>query len=95
MPTIVPKQTIKNVVKDSENDIKVSAPTSGINVTAIQKGFYGQERIAEGRKFVIKDESHFGKWMVCDDPDMEVKRKKHFKAKDEEIKQMMDKKANK
>lgn len=98
MPTLAPKQSMKNIVKDSDNEIKVSASTGVINVTATQKGFYGQQRIAEGQSFVIKDESHFGRWMRCDDADMEVKRVKHFKNRDLEIREMkfdMEKRANK
>lgn len=72
--------------KNSDNQIKVpKISAKGIAVTAIRKGFYGQMRRGPGEKFKVKDETHLGEWMTCDDTDYEKERSLFFKAKKKRI----------
>lgn len=57
------------------------APAKGIEVVAIRKGFYNQNRIKEGDRFFIRDDKDFGEWMTCVDPVWERRRKEFYKIK--------------
>lgn len=57
------------------------APKSGIEVVALRKGFYRNQRREEGSKFVIKSMDDLGDWMECIDPVLEKKHKEMIKEK--------------
>ena len=56
-------------------------PKEGIKVVALRKGFYNQNRIREGDKFIVKSFKQLGEWMRCEDKDLEEKRKEMLKNK--------------
>lgn len=65
---------------DSKIDLP-SAPKSGIEVVAVRKGFFNQQRVEPGVKFIIRSEKQFGDWFECIDPLYEKKRKEFYKYK--------------
>lgn len=65
----------------SGNLAEVRTVRRGIEVVALEKGFYNQNRIAEGNRFTIKSEEDFGTWFRCIDPVMEGKRLEAIKNK--------------
>lgn len=71
------------ITPESENSsvVKVAVPKKGIEVTATRKGFYNQQRLKQGDKFVVKKFENLGEWMVCDDDILEKKRVEFFKNK--------------
>ena len=81
-PSIIPVQNT-NVLEDNSNsEIKIPiVPNKGIAVVATRKGVFKQQRLKEGDKFVVKDESQLGSWMKCIDPILEQERIKKFKKK--------------
>lgn len=67
-----------------DNDSSVDLPKShskGIEVVALRKGFYNQNRIKENEKFTVKSFEELGEWMKCLDPDIEKEKNKFFKEK--------------
>lgn len=57
------------VQPDATTDAEATAEVpSVIEVVALRPGFYGQNRYAEGDKFVIQSYDEFGDWMQCTDP---------------------------
>jgi len=69
---------------EENNDSVVSVSKShsnGIEVVALRKGFYNQNRIREGEKFTVKNFEDLGEWMKCLDPDIEKEKNKFFKEK--------------
>jgi hypothetical protein len=70
-------------IADFNNKTKVDVLPSkkGIEVVALRKGFYNQNRYNEGSKFSIKSENDFGEWFYCVDKYFENKRQEFLKAK--------------
>lgn len=66
------------IVKPSEssNHVKLQVPKRGIEVVALRKGFYNQNRLKEGDVFHIKSTEDFGDWFKCTDPLFEKERVK-------------------
>lgn len=66
------------VVTPSEpsNQVKLQVPKKGIEVVALRKGFYNQNRLKEGDTFYIKSTEEFGDWFKCTDPLFEKERVK-------------------
>jgi hypothetical protein len=80
LPSDKPKYVDVNT-NNSSNVTVSKFPKNGIEVVALRKGFYNQNRIEEGQVFLIKDKEQFGTWMKCTDPDMERERIKFFNNK--------------
>ncbi len=69
--------------KNVHNQVAVKAPLlrRGIEVVAVDKGFYNQDRKVTGDKFFIVSEEEFGDWFRCTDPVLEAKRVEFIKNK--------------
>lgn len=68
--------------EDVSTQVKAPSPSKGrIEVVATRKGFYNQERKAEGSKFFIKSEEEFGEWFKCVEKHYEEKRRKFLEFK--------------
>lgn len=64
------------------NEIAVKlAPKKGIEVVALRKAFYNQDRKHAGSRFFIKGPEDFGEWMKCIDPYWEKQRVEFYKQK--------------
>lgn len=75
-----PKAVVE-VAEENDSSVKLPlAPSSGIKVIALRKGFFNQHRFKEGDSFTVKDFSQLGNWMECVDPVLEKKRKEISKA---------------
>jgi len=75
------KPVIKNADNEDSSKVVISVPKKGIEVVAMAKGFYNQNRYVEGDKFSIRSEQEFGEWMKCVDPAMEKRRIEFYKNK--------------
>jgi hypothetical protein len=80
----VPEHKVQFENVDDKNESIIVAPKiskSGIEVVALRKGFYNQERIKEGQVFLVKKMEDLGEWMKCLDVDTERKRLEILKSK--------------
>ncbi len=76
------KQSYITPETDLDSVIKVPVvPKKGIDVIATRAGFFGQQRISLGQKFVVKNFEQLGLWMKCEDKDLERKRVKSLEDK--------------
>ena len=80
-PPVHDKVQIISPDDDNNSIIPVPLTKQVIEVVATRKGFYGQERITEGRKFSVASFAALGEWMECTDPETEKRRKQFFKDK--------------
>lgn len=74
--------------KPAESDsIKVvkPKPAKGIEVIALQNGYFQNSRKVEGDRFFISDMSKLGKWMKCVDPKIEAQHQEIQKQKKQEL----------
>lgn len=69
------EQTISNKLEN------VKTPRTGIEVVALRKGFYNQNRIRVGDKFKVGKMTQLGEWMRCTDPEIEKQRVEILKKK--------------
>lgn len=81
VPAHVPEKVQVVNPAHNESKIKVSVPASGIKVVALRKGFFGQQRLREGDKFVVSSLQELGEWMKCEDSNLEKQRVEFFKQK--------------
>lgn len=65
----------------NEISVKAIAPKKGIEVVALRKAFYNQDRKHAGSRFFIKGPEDFGEWMKCIDPYWEKQRVEFYKQK--------------
>ena len=67
---------------EAPQELAVFKPKSpaGIEVVALQKGFYNQFRLKAGDKFLIPSMDKFGRWMKLADPKAEEARLKALKV---------------
>lgn len=65
----------------AHNTKKVSEVKGDIEVEALTKGFYNQDRKAVGDTFKISSLDEYGTWMKCIDPKIEKQAQKHLEAK--------------
>ena len=83
-PEVTPEVPVKVIDpgKDIESELVLpKAPAGGIAVTATMKGFYGQMRKKEGDKFNVAKFESLGEWMICDDKEVDKKRKEFLRLK--------------
>lgn len=77
----------KPLMKGDENTIsnakEVIIPKGGIEVVALRKGFYNNNRIIPGQRFRVSAMDKLGLWMECVDPTLEKERKKMLAGKKE------------
>ena len=79
---VVPKQSYDTIESKVVSNVSVpKIPKTGIAVIATRKGFYGQQRLKEGDKFVVRKIQDLGEWMKCIEPSMERERLNYFKDK--------------
>jgi hypothetical protein len=85
------KPQISSADGNSKTHKKVApSPRKGIEVVAMRKGFYNQQRYEPGDQFFIRERSELGEWMKCVDAGEEkyrvdfFKKKKSRKPEDEE-----------
>lgn len=65
----------------SKSHVKARLPSGTIEVVAMRKGFYNQQRYEEGDKFLIRSEDDLGEWMKCVDASKEKHRVELFRKK--------------
>lgn len=73
-----------SIIEPGKTSSEVSLPSTskaGIEVVAERKGFYNQQRLENGDKFLIKNETKFGGWFKCVDPLIELRRKAYCERK--------------
>ena len=78
------EETVVEIIDPSESDSDMEVPlvpAGGIEVVALRKGFFGQQRVREGDKFRVKKLESLGTWMSCVDPVMEKKRQELLNSK--------------
>lgn len=80
---LAPKpQAEKPAAQEQAVKEEVSAPKpSGIQVVALRKGFYNQDRKSAGDKFLIPSLKEWGTWMKCVDPKAQEQAEKLLKEK--------------
>lgn len=80
----IPAISNKPAESDSVKIIKSKSP-KGIEVVALQNGYFQNCRKVEGDRFFISDMSKLGKWMKCVDPKIEAQHQENQKAKKQEL----------
>jgi len=72
------------IASNQQRVAPVKSP-SMIQVVALEKGFYNQQRINPGEKFLVKDMKGLGKWMRCVNPEIQKVHEEAMKIKRENI----------
>lgn len=94
MPSLVvpeQKETEANEIKKPEYESKTNIisnsvkklndPKDGIEVVALRRGFYNNNRINEGQKFTVSKFENLGEWMKCVDKEHEKEKNRLFDLK--------------
>ncbi len=67
------------------NEKKVTPVSGGLQVVAIQDGFFRNSRKKVGAKFNVPSEEYLGSWMKCVDPAAQKAHEERMKAKREQL----------
>lgn len=80
--SVIQKPIIENPEADLDSNVDIPVVSSkGIKVVSTRDGFFNQQRLKSGTKFVVPKFEDLGQWMKCEDPVIEKKRIEFYKNK--------------